>query len=591
MRENQHFQYLARHTRYIDYRISILADCASSSRSLKPSTVIDYLIGEKSPNLFFTGMGPDCINALNELRDMVQAWDIIESGDIVGYIYQQLQSSKNKKKMGQFFTSPAVVTYLIQRSLEIRCDPGMRILDPACGSGQFLVTMYSLLMERIQTGFNTSEEKAAHIIENMIHGNDIDPVAAKIARYNLHSVSGVEKKKINITVNNFIIEREMDLFNNRDQYDLITGNPPWGGRLTGKNKLYVKDHYLSSESGINTFTLFIERSFDFLTDNGMISYLVPEAYLNIKAHMSSRRFMLKMAAIRDIARWGDMFKDVYAPAVSVICTREKDEKKRERSIISINPESRIDPSVAFLIPQASYNRSIENIFLLEYTRKAANILSDIENKDTVFLKGRARFFLGIVTGNNSRYISPTRKPEFPDPILLGADVSQYRIDFSNHYFRYDPDKLQQVAPRGLYLAREKILYKFIGKRLTFALDTEGYYSLNNINGLIPDTETLNIESMLSLLNSRVIQYFYEKKFFTVKVLRGNLEKLPLAKISEQTQKKLARLTRELMSTSSSSNSVVRENIEDIIFSEYRIRDRDAYLLSDETAGKRTSGRA
>ncbi len=586
MRSNCSHNYLNRHAKYIDYRLSIIKNYVSLRNDVSIEKVVEYLISDVEEEGYSASVfTAEVIAAIKELRMMIHAWDILENGDIVGYIYQYLQSSSKKKKRGQFFTPPDLVRYLISRSLDMNFDPGMKILDPACGSGQFLISIYASLMKILDDRFPSRDKRSAHIILNMIHGNDIDPVAAKIARYNLHRISGINRERINITENNYLIRREMDLFNTWGECDLIIGNPPWGGTLTPGEKNYTREAYRSSKSGINTFTLFMERSFDFLTKNGTLAFLIPEAYLNIKTHMSSRRLILNNAVVRDIARWGDRFKGVYSPAVSLICSREQNDIKREKNIIHINHESKPDSSVAFLIPQASYRRSIENIFLLEHNRKAANILSGIENRDAVFLKGRARFYLGIVTGNNSLHISDRRSSVHPDPILLGNDVSQYRFRFSNHYFEYDPEKLQQVAPRHLYLARDKILYKFIGKRLTFALDTEGYYSLNNINGFVPETETMNIESILAILNSRVIQYFYEKKFFTVKVLRGNLEKLPIVKIQKETQKKLARLTRELMA-SGEHDSNTRENIEDIIFREYGIRDRDAYFLSESTDMRR-----
>jgi hypothetical protein len=193
-------------------------------------------------------------------------------------------------------------------------------------------------------------------------------------------------------------------------------------------------------------------------------------------------------------------------------------------------------------------------------------------------------YLGIVTGDNGRFVHEGMAEEHPDPIITGSDVSQYHISFSNHYFAYNQQELQQVAPRHLYLSQEKIVYKFIGRHLTFALDRRGYYSLNNVNGFIPDPEyleTINIESLLSILNSDVMQYYYEKNFFTLKVLRGNLEKLPIRSISSESQRKLKTCTEILMSQPDPASDYAmrqRENIEDIIFYEYGIKERDAYRI-------------
>ena len=91
-----------------------------------------------------------------------------------------------------------------------------------------------------------------------------------------------------------------------------------------------------------------------------------------------------------------------------------------------------------------------------------------------------------------------------EPIITGKDLSQYIIRQHSNYFKFDPENLQQVAPGHLYKTPDKILYKFIGKKLTFAIDRHGHYSLNNVNGIILLDKEQNTESTLSILNSRFL---------------------------------------------------------------------------------------
>ncbi len=259
--------------------------------------------------------------------------------------------------------------------------------------------------------------------------------------------------------------------------------------------------------------------------------------------------------------------------------RQENAGERHQNIVKIRNEESLADGTAIMIPQAAFHRTHESIFNIHYTKKCVNLLSLIEEQDCFYLKGNSRFYLGIVTGNNQKHISPVQSPDFPDPILLGKDLEQYRINFSNNYFRYSREDLQQVAPQQLYRAKNKILYKFIGKRLTFAEDREGYYSLNNINGFIPENNPLSTPVLVSLLNSDLMQYYYENSFFTLKVLRGNLEKLPLKIIKKGNQERIEKLAEQLSGLEEESAALTRQNIEDIIFSEYKIKDREAYVIS------------
>ncbi|MCP4136143.1 MAG: N-6 DNA methylase [bacterium] len=589
--------YISRHKKYIDYRISSICNYVSLGKNI-PGTrpllddIVDYLVGSKAELPLLKNNPDEFVSSLEELYQLVSSWDILNDGDVVGYIYQEIQGRSKRKSKGQYFTPGDIVNDLASKTVErvldsSKCPETIKVLDPACGSGQFLIAVYKQLLDLyIKQGIEP-ELAAVSIVENNIFGTDIDPIAISIARYNLARISGSDAAAININHTDFLLRDDLNFYNKHLKghfFDLVISNPPWGSSLTNQEKRYFRKEYESGKSGLNTFTLFVERAFDYLKEKGVVAFLIPEAYLNIKAHRSSREFVLANAVISDLAIWGEKFKGVFAPSISIILKQEEDIQERDRSIVNIISNKKAEMNTATLVPQASFHRTAENIFNINYSRKAVNIISSIQDQHCLYLKNQSRFFLGVVTGNNSRHIVTDRNEEHPDPIIIGKDISQYKINYSDHYFKYNPEILQQVAPQHLYLTRNKILYKFIGKRLTFALEDEGFYSLNNVNGFIPEFHAINSESLVSILNSKVIQYYYQKNFFTVKVLRGNLERLPLKIISKSGQKKLKKLTLSLADSSSIENAYAttcRENIEDIIYYEYGISDKEAYIIGDE----------
>lgn len=569
--------YLTKHKKYIDYRLSIIMSFLSDNEN--SSSLLDVIMSHLlyfPHNISLTIMPEECQNSIKELRMLIAKWDLYNDGDITGYIYQTLENRKNRKKKGQFFTPDDIVCHLTTRSIEhIRLND-FSILDPSCGSGQFLISAIKYIASHLLKSADSRQRLIQHLVKNNIYGIDIDPIAVKIARFNLMKISGCNWEDIRIFCANYLDKNKFHELNN--SFDLIIGNPPWCSIFTINEKKYYRSNYSASRSGINTFTLFMERSFDLIKDNGFISFLIPDAFLNIKAHFSSRFFILNNASIKSIDLWGEKFKGVFAPSASIIMKRERDDKQRIKQIVNVFNRNKEVNNTSLLIPQASYYTTPENIFNIKHSRKAVEILSIIENQNCHYLKNKAKFFLGIVTGNNSRYISNARNDNNPDPIIIGKDIQQYRITYGNHYFHYKPDELQQVAPQNYYLTKNKILYRFIGRKLIFALDVLGYYSLNNVNGFIPLSCENSPEILLSVLNSKVMQYYYQNIFFTLKVLRGNLEKLPIKIISPDVQKRLKVLATNLMSNEDPIHSRERDNIEDIIFHEYNIRDKEAFLI-------------
>jgi len=580
--------YILKHKQYIDYRINIINNNLSSNLSERKhqlDAVISVLMNI-SANICYVINSPEINQALAELNDIIERWDFNNDGDIIGYIYNNLECKNNLKAKGQYFTPEDVSSYITNSSIAIADRDDIFILDPACGSGQFLLISYKIIYNKQIVKFKDHLKCSAYAISRL-YGIDVDPLAVKIARYNLMKISGCNSSLINIFNFNFLMKSNSNLFESsytdavlQRKFDIIIGNPPWRSKFTPEEKRYFKSSYSSTGSGINTFTLFLERSFEFINNDGIISFLIPEAYLNIKTHMSSRQYILENSLIKSIFCWGEKFKGIFAPSISIVVQKNSSDIDRMKNIIHVQNDSCIKHGTALLVPQAGYLRTPENIFNINHTRKAVEIISTIESNDCIYLKNRAKFFLGVVTGDNVRHINMRRSTFHSDPIIIGQDVQQYRISFSNHFFKFDPNHLQQVAPQHLYLTKNKILYKFIGKKLTFALDPYGYYSLNNVNGFIPDDIGNNIESTLSILNSHVLQYYYYNNFFTLKVLRSNIEKLPIKTIARSTQKKLTSLVRMIINQDNKSTKIQRETIEDIIFHEYRIKDKDAYTINE-----------
>ncbi len=576
MKNTPRRHYLKRHSQYIENRLSVIKQLLDSLHSPeRDNTLIDIMSFFMSHNTLPVSAETltPAAQSISEIKELIKRWDIVSNGDILGYIYQKLKCSAGKKKIGQFFTPGDIVSHLTESAIRITENPSSVILDPACGSGQFLMSAYIFLHEQLST---SQRENPETIISKYIYGIDTDPVAVQICKFNLSRISGVEESKINIVCSNFLGD---DNLIEGIKPDIIIGNPPWGGMLTKEEKKRFRNKFISSQSGINTFTLFLEQAFRITNGNGIVAFLIPEAYLNIKAHRESRKFVLKHASIKEIALWGERFKGVFAPAASIIAKKESNQSIISRNIVCIkDTKDTFHQTASRLVPQDSFKKTPDNIFNINYSRKCVNIIETISDNAGLTLKNRSVFFLGIVSGDNTRHISPTKTQKHMDPILIGKDLSKYHINFSGHYFHYNPEDLQQVAPQHLYQQKNKVLYRFIGKKLTFAIDRSGYYTLNNINGFIPSIEELNTETIVSLLNSDLIQYYYENNFFTVKVLKGNLERLPLKRISRENQEKIKTYYSDLENGCGNAD-YLKANIDDIIFHEYGIKDREAYLTA------------
>jgi hypothetical protein len=204
------------------------------------------------------------------------------------------------------------------------------------------------------------------------------------------------------------------------------------------------------------------------------------------------------------------------------------------------------------------------------------VLNKLENCNKTTLKGNADFALGIVTGKNSRYISKTKQPKY-ETVVKGSDIYKFRIEPVDRYIRFTPENFQQTAPEKYYRAEEKLIYRFICNQLVFAYDDKQRLSLNSGNILIPKIPGMDMKYILAVLNSKPAQFYFRKRFNSVKVLRAHIEKIPIPIVDSEMQSKVVELTEEIMNCCD-DGEVKR------LYDELNVRIAEVYGLTDEEFG-------
>ena len=88
----------------------------------------------------------------------------------------------------------------------------------------------------------------------------------------------------------------------------------------------------------------------------------------------------------------------------------------------------------------------------------------------------------------------------------------------------------------------------------FAYDNEQTLSLNSCNLLIPKFDDLCAKYILAVLNSRTAQYYFQKTFDSIKVLRSHLEQIPIPYATKDTQDTLVRYVDIMLDAQNASST-------------------------------------
>ena len=434
--------------------------------------------------------------------------------DILGLIYISCKNIGNRKATGSYYTPTKVVKNLISK---LDFQEGDRILDPCCGTGNFLLQLPN------------------NIMFDSVFGNDIDSVSVKITRLNMALKYNVPIAVIceHITELNYLTNYS----NNEFRY--IIGNPPWGFEFSEAEKCELKKSFKSTSSkNIESYDVFIEQALRHLTDNGHLAYVLPEAILNVKAHTDIRKIILQSCSIKNLDFLGNAFDGVQCPCI--ILDLQYTQTPMSTVGMNINTGTK-----AFTI---NTKRDVTSeYFSFTTTDEEYDVLKKIRNtKNVALLSGNADFALGIVTGNNKVYISNEKNNE-NEMVLKGADINKYHINPTSNYIVFKPESFQQIAPTEMYRAQEKLLYRFISNQLVFAYDDKQTLSLNSCNIVIPKIPKTKMKYVLAILNSRIAQFIYKSEFNSVKVLRSHIESIPIPFVDNFTQNKIIEVTNKLIS--------------------------------------------
>ena len=215
-----------------------------------------------------------------------------------------------RKAQGSHYTPIALVDFLLTEALRGARRSPMRAIDPACGSGNFLVAAVASMRAR-------TNRSVAEILERSIFGVDIDAVAAQLAREALLALlpartSTVVRRRVSCALGSHIVVAdaiELDIVAHfgHEAFDLVLGNPPFLNQLEkGTAASRARAEVLSRATGgaVKRYTdvaaAFLLRGLDLLADDGRLAFVMPQSFLAASDARAARDAALMRAQLASI---------------------------------------------------------------------------------------------------------------------------------------------------------------------------------------------------------------------------------------------------------------------------------------------------
>jgi SAM-dependent methyltransferase len=362
-----------------------------------------------------------------------------------------------------------------------------RVLDPACGSGAFLIAAFDYLLAQYES---VNEALAAFeggqrslfdlnntILNHNLYGVDLSKESVEITKLSLWLKTAERGRPLTILDDNIqqgdsIVddptysetpfvwqERFADVFADGG-FDVVIGNPPYVRQeLLSPIKPYLKEHYRSFDGVADLYTYFYELGVQVLKPGGVLSYIVTNKWFKSGYGEALRRFFAEHTVFEQILDFGHapIFEDadvfpcivsVRKPEAPIKAAKAKPEPAAPVIVCPVPREKLADINLKQFVRQHGYevpwSRFSEKAWSLEHPavddlmaklRRVGQPLGEyLGTKPCYGIKtGLNRAFLIDSVTRGEIISSDPQSDELIKPLYRGQDVKRWYAEWANTY--------------------------------------------------------------------------------------------------------------------------------------------------------------
>jgi hypothetical protein len=480
-----------------------------------------------------------------------------------------------RKAGGVYYTPQYIVNYIEKNTVGKLVEgktpnqiSELKIVDPACGSGSFLLGAFEYLLNyhtqwyhqnptairksgEVLTpqGTLTTKEKK-RILLNNIYGVDIDANAVEVTKLSLllKCMEGETEASIqqqlsmfhervlpdldnNIKDGNSLIDA--DFYDNQIDYgferkikpfswqkgfpqvfkqggfDAVIGNPPYVMLQTLETKEafnYTSKKFRTATYKIDTYQLFTEIGIVLLRKEGMLGYITPNTFLK-NIHSEPLRRLLLENSIKEILLFN---YSVFASASVDTCVLLVKKFTDPENLVLIKSANELfNPIPKAQVKQSSFELNKRADFNTSILGSDARIIGSINNK-SVPLGTYCDAYFGIQTFDRDQFVSDTKKNENYRPVIDGANINPYSLSESIEFVNFIPKAIKSGGEENVY-KQDRICIRQIGAVPIATFVPANIFTLNTIyNVYLKKDVNYNLFFLLGIINSKALKFYWKK---------------------------------------------------------------------------------
>ncbi|GHT58494.1 hypothetical protein FACS1894109_12800 [Spirochaetia bacterium] len=328
-------------------------------------------------------------------------------------------------------------------------------------------------------------------------------------------------------------------------FDAVIGNPPYGAGLLDSEREYLGRKFNLSTPIADTFLMFFKKAFLLSSKASIISYIIPSPWLYMSQYKDFRKDIISQKIIKEIQLFR---KPVFGQATVETCIFVSENTSPNKDSIYSFKEIKNEPNLFVGDFESCVQQELlknEECSLVLSNQSEQQLFQKIKQNKPLF-KDIALIVCGLTPyrvgkgkpaqtekiAKGRLFDAEFKKDKTYRQYLMGRDFYKYAWTIEKERWISYGDWLAEPRYKAPFNDEKKIIIRQTSDKLIAHIDTHKYLSLKNVHNVRIINEHYSYEFVLALLNSKVLDWWYQKLipekgrvFAEVKVV--NLEKLPV----------------------------------------------------------------